>query len=136
MEYRTSVPNVWQIEFSNVPFQDGVIHPNIHGFFDGPSHVIPLPAYNFEVFNRFKNILVSPKDKDSMTKKKSVIYSYSCGRIGCDKVYTGESSRTSGERFKEHLKAPSPIYDHQSNSCHTTSIENFNCWCNSVIMFT
>ena len=41
-----------------------------------------------------KNILVSPKDKDSMTKKNSVIYSYSCGKIDCDQEYIGESSRT------------------------------------------
>ena len=58
-----------------------------------------------------KNILVSPKDKDSMANKNSVIYSYSSGRIECDDEYIGESARTFGERFKEHLKAPSPILD-------------------------
>ena len=31
-----------------------------------------------------------------------------------------------GERFKEHLKAPSPIHEHQNNSGHKTSIENFH----------
>ena len=72
-----------------------------------------------------KNILVSPKDKDSMTKENSVSYSYSCGRIDCDEEYIGKSSRTFGERFEEHLKAPSPTYDHQSNSGPTTSIKNF-----------
>ena len=36
--------------------------------------------------------------------------------------YIGESSRMFGERFKEHLKTPSPIYDHQSNSGHITAI--------------
>ena len=29
-----------------------------------------------------------------------------------------------GERYKEHLKAPSPIFEHQSNTDHTTSVEN------------
>ena len=29
------------------------------------------------------------------------------------------------ESFKEHLKAPSPIYEHQNNSGHKTTIENF-----------
>ena len=48
---QNSIPNVWQIIFSSVSVQGGVIHPNIHGFFDGPSHVIPLPAYNFKVLN-------------------------------------------------------------------------------------
>ena len=48
---QNSVPNVWQIVFSNVSVQYGVIHFNIYGFFDGPSHVIPLPTHNFEVLN-------------------------------------------------------------------------------------
>ena len=60
-----------------------------------------------------------------MTKKNSVIYSYSCVRIDCDEGYTGESSRMFGERFKEHLKAPSPICDHHTNSGHKTTMENF-----------
>ena len=50
------------------------------------------------------NIFVSPKDKDSMTKKNSAIYSYCCGRIDCGEEYIGELSRMFGERFKEHLK--------------------------------
>ena len=55
-----------------------------------------------------KNLLVAPKDKDPMMKKSGVIYSYKCGRVECDEEYIGESSRTFGERFKEHQKAPSP----------------------------
>ena len=38
--------------------------------------------------------------------------------------YIGESSRTFGERFKEHLKAPSPIYDHFNTTGHNITIEN------------
>ena len=72
-----------------------------------------------------KNILVSPKDKDERVKKKSVIYSYCCGEIDCIEEYIGESGRTIGERFKEHLKNPSPIFTHQNTSGHTTSIGNF-----------
>ena len=30
------------------------------------------------------------------------------------------------ERYKEHLKAPSPIYDHYNMMDHETSIENFS----------
>ena len=37
----------------------------------------------------------------------------------------GESSRIFGERNKEHLLAPSPIFEHQNNTDHTTSVENF-----------
>ena len=72
-----------------------------------------------------KNILVSPKDKDNTTSKSSVIYSYTCGEIDCDEEHIGESGRTFGERFKEHLKAPSPIFLHQNNSGHETTLNNF-----------
>ena len=49
-----------------------------------------------------------------------------CGRVDCDEEYIGESSRTFGERFKEHQKAPSPIYDHSNITGHQVTIENFN----------
>ena len=55
-----------------------------------------------------KNLLMAPKDKDPMMKKSWVIYSYKCGRVDCDEEYIEESSRTFGERFKEHQKAPPP----------------------------
>ena len=65
-------------------------------------------------------------DLDPMMKKSGVIYSYKCGRVECDEEYIGESSRTFGERFKEHQKAPSPIFDHFNNTGHSISVENFN----------
>ena len=37
----------------------------------------------------------------------------------------GEPGRTFGERFKEHLKTPSPIFGHQNSSGHEISMENF-----------
>ena len=36
------------------------------------------------------------------------------------------ASRTFGERFKEHQKAPSPIFDHFNTTGHSISVENFN----------
>ena len=48
---QNSVTNVWQIIFSNISVQGVVVHPNIHSFFDSPSHVVPFPAYNFEVLH-------------------------------------------------------------------------------------
>ena len=80
---------------------------------------------HFKGGRTLKNILVSPKDPDKITNKNSVIYSYSCGSIDCGEEYIGESGRTFGERYKEHLKAPSPIFQHQSIIDHETSIENF-----------
>ena len=73
-----------------------------------------------------KNLLMAPKDLDPMMKKSGVIYSYKCGRVECDEEYIGESSRTLGERFKEHQKAPSLIFDHFNNTGHSISVENFN----------
>ena len=51
-----------------------------------------------------KNLLVVPKDKDPTLKKSGVIYRYKCDRVECDEEYIGESSRTFGERFKEHQR--------------------------------
>ena len=68
---------------------------------------------------------MAPKDQDPMLKKSGVIYRYKCDGVDCDEEYIGESSRTFGERFKEHQKAPSPIYDHYYTSGHLVSIDNF-----------
>ena len=37
-----------------------------------------------------------------------------------------ESSRTFGERFKEHLKATSLIHDHFNTTGHNVTIDNFS----------
>ena len=65
------------------------------------------------------------KDKDEMKKQSDIIYWYRCVRTECDDQYIGESARTFEERFKEHLKAPSPIYEHDNTTGHKTSVENF-----------
>ena len=61
---------------------------------------------HFKGGQTLKNILVPPEDKDKITSKNSVIYSYTCGMIDCNEEYLGESGRTFGDRYKEHLKAP------------------------------
>ena len=73
-----------------------------------------------------KNLLMSPKDKDPIQKQSGVIYRYQWDRVDCDEEYIGESSRTFGERFKEHLKPPSPIYHHSNITGHNVTINNFN----------
>ena len=55
-------------------------------------------------------LLVSPKDKNTLATKSSVIYWFKCNKVECENEYKKESSRTLGERYKEHLMAPSPIY--------------------------
>ena len=72
-----------------------------------------------------KNILVKPKDKDSLDRKSGAIYSYQCGELMCDEECIGKTSRTFGERNKEHLKEPSPIYEHGNISGHSTNLDNF-----------
>ena len=52
---------------------------------------------------------MAPKDHDHITKKSGIIYRYKCDRLECDHEYIGETARTFGDRFKEHLKAP-PLY--------------------------
>ena len=80
----------------------------------------------FKSGKTIKDELVAPKDKDHITKKSSVIYRYRCDMLECDEEYIGETARTFGERFKEHLKAPSPIYDHSNITSHSTTLNNFN----------
>ena len=80
----------------------------------------------FKGGNTIKSLLMTPKDKDHITKKSGIIYRFKCNRVDCDDEYIGESSRTFGERYKEHLKTPSPIYDHYNITGHETSIENFS----------
>ena len=55
-----------------------------------------------------KDLLVAPKDKDHITKKSNMIYRFKCDGVECDEEYIGESSKIFGDRFKEHLKPPSP----------------------------
>ena len=64
---------------------------------------------HFKGTSTIKNLLVSPKDKDPMVSKSGAIYWFQCGDLTCDDEYRGGTSRTFGERSKEHLKDRSPI---------------------------
>ena len=80
---------------------------------------------HFKGGRTIKNLLVSPKDKDPMVNQSRAIYWYQCGDLGCDDEYIGETSRTFGERYKEHLKAPSAIHHHSNQTGHPTTQNNF-----------
>ena len=80
---------------------------------------------HFKSGSTIKNLLVSPKDKDPMVNQSGAIYWYQCGDPGCDDEYIGETSRTFGERYKEHLKAPSAIHHHSSQTGHPNNHNNF-----------
>ena len=59
-----------------------------------------------------------------MVSQSGVIYWFQCGDLSCDYEYIGETSRTFCERYKEHLKDPSPI-QHSNHTGHPTSHNNF-----------
>ena len=42
-----------------------------------------------------------------------------------EEKYIGKSDKTFAERYKEHMKDPSPIYDHHNTAGHI-SIDNFS----------
>ena len=80
---------------------------------------------HFKGGSTIKNLLVSPKYKDAMVNQSGAIYWYQCGDLGCDDEYIGETSRTIGERYKEHLKEHSPIHQHSNLIDHPTSHNTF-----------
>ena len=73
-----------------------------------------------------KSLLMAPKGKDPITNKSGVIYRYKCREHGCNEEYIGESARNFAERFKEHQKDPSPIFDHCNTIGHNININNFS----------
>ena len=60
-----------------------------------------------------------------MEKKSGAIYWFQYGELECDKEYIGQTSRTFGERFIEHLKDSSPMHHHSNTICHLTTKGNF-----------
>ena len=48
-----------------------------------------------------------------------------CRELMCDEEDIGETSRTLGERYKEHLKEPSPSHVHSTQTGHNTTPDNF-----------
>ena len=60
-----------------------------------------------------------------MVNQRGAIYWFQCDDPTCDDEYIGETSRTFGERFKEHLKEPSLIHHHNNNTGHPSTQHNF-----------
>ena len=73
-----------------------------------------------------KQTLMKPKDQNPKDNRSGVIYIYKCQDIICMDEYIGETSRSLGERHKEHLKGPSPIHAHIQCTGHDTSSDYFN----------
>ena len=81
---------------------------------------------HFKGNRTLKQLFVKPKDQDPKERKSGVIYSYQCWEITCDEEYIGETSRTLGEKFREHLKEPLPIHVHTLQSGHNATQEDLN----------
>ena len=80
---------------------------------------------HFKGSNTICNLQVAPKDKDPTVQKSGVIYRYKCTQVDYEEGYIGELGRTFGDRLKEHLRAPSPIYQHSQAMGHPISVDCF-----------
>ena len=81
---------------------------------------------HFKVNMTLSQLLVKHKDQDPKMKKSGDIYSYQCGELACNEEYIEETSRPLGERYREHLKEPSPIHVHILQSGHNSTPDKFN----------
>ena len=66
----------------------------------------------------------SPRTK-TLCQQSGAIRWFQCGDLSYDDEYIGETTRTFGERYKEHLKDPSPIHQHSNHTGHPTNHNNF-----------
>ena len=80
---------------------------------------------HFKCTETVKYLLMAPKDKDPKLTKSGIIYGYQCPNINCTEQYIGESGRSLGDRYKEYLKAPSPIHMHTPTTGHPVSPDCF-----------
>ena len=75
--------------------------------------------------NTIKDILVVPKYKNSITNKGGVIYRYKCDHPECTVEYISETGRNFGDRYMEHLRAPSPIHNHANTRDYSIKLHSF-----------
>ena len=73
---------------------------------------------HFKGNTTIKQTLMKPKDQDPKDNKSGQIYSYQCPQIDWNDEYIGKTFRTLGDRRREHLKQPSPIYGHSKSTGH------------------
>ena len=53
----------------------------------------------------------------------NIIYWFKCDKTECDDEYIGDSCKTFEETYKEHLKAHSPIFEHQNTTGYITTVK-------------
>ena len=79
---------------------------------------------HFKGDNTIKKLLVAPKDRDNITQKSRVIYTYKCDRLECDEKYIAESARTIGEMSLGTSQGPCPIYDQANTTGNHSRVDN------------
>ena len=87
---------------SGIPSMGHIVIPYVQGLRESIKYT--CTKYGIQTYFRgnrtIKQMLVRPKDQDPKVKS---------GAIDCGEEYTSETCRTLGERYKEHLREPSPI---------------------------
>ena len=68
---------------------------------------------HFKGSNTINNLFSGNQRWELHTQKSGVIYRYKCTQADCEEEYIRESGRAFVDRLKEHLRAPSPIYQHE-----------------------
>ena len=81
---------------------------------------------HFRAGKTIKDLLVNPKDKNSIIQKSGEIHRNKCGRVDCEHEYIKESGRTLTERFKEHMKAPHPSMTTTNTTGQAITVDNFS----------
>ena len=79
----------------------------------------------FKGGNTIKCLLVVSKNRDNVFQKRRIIYRYMFSKMK-GKAYIRESARIFWERYKEHLRDPSSIYDHAKTSIHHSKFDNLS----------
>ena len=70
------------------------------------------------------NLSVAPKNRLHSSNIR-IIYRYKCTEVHCEEEFIGKLGRTFGERLKEHLRVPFPIYQHSQAMGHHISVDCF-----------
>ena len=101
-----------------------IVIPNTQGLCESIKKVCSKYGIqtHFKGNSTIKTSWFSPRIR---TNKSGAIYWFQCRDLACDEEYIGETSRTFGERFREHLKEPFPIHNHSCTTGHTTTHDNF-----------
>ena len=80
---------------------------------------------HFKGNNTDKDLLVAPKDRNSIVIKGSVIHRYKCDYPVCT-MENGRNRQKFWDRYKEHLRAPSTFFDHSQTTGHSIKLDNFS----------